>query len=971
MASVRPDQLSGVATIASSDILIAEVNPNVDSRKVVKITKSGLLADITGESTTASNIGTGSGLISGIADLDIRVKSLIPGRNIHISGDASALTIHSNITGEATTASNIGTGSGLISGLENYDLKVKSLIPGDNIQISGDSNSLTIHSSITGEATTATNIGTGSGIVSGLEGHDIKVKSLIPGNNIQISGTPQSLTISSTGSTSTSPFSFFSNALNNAGIIEKTYYSTPTASTYLSGIDVDSASDITLYMRWDGPDDSYMGSASINGQSIPTGNITELGAYTRRFEGYISGLDLAGTTVITGTANGHSSTISLQEAGAGPTPLWVIIPSITGATPKAGTNLGTTDLKGGDSIDIYATFNTADVTGIKVYNSGISDGIPYTSYSLTNTGDGNHTATIPIVITDARSSSQGISVVAQNNFGTAGDDKASSTTISLDQVYPSISASDPTSYNGRTDGLRSGESTTFANTISNWTDGVDYISYSGSDQISVAASGTYQNPKTVSYVTGIYNNSDNLEIYVSRTGNGATDTDNVKIKIANGPVITGIDLASTASSASSPNIVGSTEIKGGDTVDAEVYVNGNGVAGNNITLYVTADGVSNGTQQNYSTYSYSTLADGSFKYTVPVTVTSSSARDGAQGVTMKPRNNFGTIGDEVSSAASATVNNSVYPLISIGSISYPASQEALKDAESATVANTISNFDSVVYSSPNSDLSISNTTTYETSKTVSRAAGSYNISSDNFRITATKTSNGRVVLSSEVVQIANASLSFTISNLAGSIASESGTTVTDNFNLVSNQLFSEIPSLALDAAQTIPSTLTILASGVGTNSNNYRLGVTEADTKGSFTFAVSGRNLAGRETTVIGTNPQYVLSGFAERVTSASPVSLGAGLAPIGTMALGPSTIVFENISEGGPGPSGGTIYTYQSYADGISLDNTYDVDNKFTVCNSAGVTNATGDYVFNLDKLNRAANTSVANPAKFVLSQP
>ena len=82
------------------------------------------------------------------------------------------------------------------------------------------------------------------------------------------------------------------------------------------------------------------------------------------------------------------------------------------------------------------------------------------------------------------------------------------------------------------------------------------------------------------------------------------------------------------------------------------------------------------------------------------------------------------------------------------------------------------------------------------------------------------------------------------------------------------------------------------------------------------------------------------------------------------------SDISFENISEGGIGPSGGTIYTYQSYADGVSLDNSYDVDNKFTVCDSAGITNSTGDYVFNLDKLNRAANSSVSNPAKFLISE-
>ena len=64
------------------------------------------------------------------------------------------------------------------------------------------------------------------------------------------------------------------------------------------------------------------------------------------------------------------------------------------------------------------------------------------------------------------------------------------------------------------------------------------------------------------------------------------------------------------------------------------------------------------------------------------------------------------------------------------------------------------------------------------------------------------------------------------------------------------------------------------------------------------------------------------------------------------------------------------SIYTYQSYADGIQLDNSYDENNKFTVCDSNGVTDSDGDHVFNLDKLNRAANSSTSNPATYVLSE-
>ena len=138
--------------------------------------------------------------------------------------------------------------------------------------------------------------------------------------------------------------------------------------------------------------------------------------------------------------------------------------------------------------------------------------------------------------------------MANNNFGTAGDDVVSSNSVNLDQTYPSISASNPIDYNGRSDGLRSGESATFSNSISNWSDGNgDTVLYSGfNNDILISNSGLLENPKTVSYNDGIFNDSENVTISAVRVSNGATDSNNITVKIANGPSITGISLASTA-----------------------------------------------------------------------------------------------------------------------------------------------------------------------------------------------------------------------------------------------------------------------------------------------------------------------------------------------------------------------------------------------------------------------------------------
>ena len=61
-------------------------------------------------------------------------------------------------------------------------------------------------------------------------------------------------------------FCFFSDVLNNVGIEEKIFYNTPNSETYLSGVTVDTASDLKVYFEWDGPNESYMGTARINGE---------------------------------------------------------------------------------------------------------------------------------------------------------------------------------------------------------------------------------------------------------------------------------------------------------------------------------------------------------------------------------------------------------------------------------------------------------------------------------------------------------------------------------------------------------------------------------------------------------------------------------------------------------------------------------------------------------------------------------
>ena len=464
----------------------------------------------------------------------------------------------------------------------------------------------------------------------------------------------------------------------------------------------------------------------------------------------------------------------------------------------------------------------------------------------------------------------------------------------------------------------------------------------------------------------------------ARLDNGAIGSGNVTIKIARNPIINSVVLQTTPLSASSPNIVGTTEIKGGDIINAEVIVNINEVAASDIKLSVSNAGISNGTQTAYSAYTPTAVGDGTYKYLIPVVVTSSLARDGAQGVTVTPRNNFNSEGSSVTSASSATVNNSTFPTFTLGgAVTYPANQSALKDSETASVPNDVFDYNSLLFTSPNSDLSITNPTTYEAYKTVTRIGGSYNISTDNFTITATKTSNGMVRSDSLVVNIANTAATFSINGLASNIAVNTGQAVTDNFDLDMNQVLYEIPSLDPNSSQSPQSTLTRTASGTGLYSNDFTITALVTDQKGSFPFIVSGKNLAGKETNIINTNPNYNISGMVEGSGYISDQSPCAGLIYLGGPMINPSTIEMENVSEGGAGPNGGTVYSYKEYIDGQQLGTwcTGNHNNKFTIVTSGAANpfltaSSTGDHLFNLDQTNRQANTS-APGSLIVLSQP
>lgn len=551
-----------------------------------------------------------------------------------------------------------------------------------------------------------------------------------------------------------SPFMFFSDFVNHVGPTYKVYYDTPNPETYLSGVFVDTLDNCSAAIRWDGPNSDYIGTGYINNAIIDESKVSELGDYTRRFEGYSDVLNLNGLDALTGSANGFTGSITLIDLPDGPTGTQFDFHDHSTVIPAPGTDRGTVDLKEGDKINLDVVYDFSEYDyqvqtpdKIFIYNEGLAK-------------------------------SREFDIL---NFWNAGANRS------------------------------------------------------------------------------------------------------------------------------------------GVTVELEVSARNGGL--------------------------------GAFLHTVNVA-----------GITGAKQNTSSAFFNE-----SRTVDNTS-PLLSIGTVNYPIGQEAIKNGESAAVNRVTTNADQIQAFSDNGELNVDTLGSVGNASTqVSYANGSYNVSNSNLRFVAKRTTNGLKATSATVVNIANAPLTLS-TNLPGAIKSGPSAGASYNFILLSDQRFLQTPDLNLDNTQNPISSLSNTNNGTDENSNRYTLTVVDGEGKGLFAWNVNAVNLAGIPTTNVSNG--YNIQGFTERTITADPQDLAQGIASLGVAVGNPNNITFENVSEGGPGPNGGTFYSFSNIAAGTQLDFTFDENNRFTICDSNGSTNPNGDHIFNLDSLSRAANAFVSNPAQFIVKE-
>ena len=310
-----------------------------------------------------------------------------------------------------------------------------------------------------------------------------------------------------------------------------------------------------------------------------------------------------------------------------------------------------------------------------------------------------------------------------------------------------------------------------------------------------------------------------------------------------------------------------------------------------------------------------------------------SALSGSQTVSMRARNTLGTYGSNLTSTNSVVLNQT-YPTISSVSIAYPSTQAALKGSEVATVSATITQFDTVSYSS-STDLSVANPSAYTVAKSVTRVNGSY-VTANNYTISATKSSNGATTVRNASVMIANVAATATIS-IAGAptrlISSPTGqdyvVTVTPN----------QASTSAVDVSA---SSGTWQGSWTKSGQNWVRtLRIVDTDVDGINTFVLNLTNASGMVGATLTSGASYAVGGFVRKYLT---VPAFAREVAIGTSINNAAKTVAKY-------SGAGANLTY--YADTLSHTQGY----SFT--NGSGVFSATGTHLFISDDVFAGANTS------------
>lgn len=376
-------------------------------------------------------------------------------------------------------------------------------------------------------------------------------------------------------------------------------------------------------------------------------------------------------------------------------------------------------------------------------------------------------------------------------------------------------------------------------------------------------------------------------------------------RAAAGPAITAITFGSYPGSQ--------TELKAGDTIQV---------------IVTTEESATSVTFYSFGAVNSKTLSVSGGIATGTLTVSNNTGTLSAKAYAT---NGFGTDGNDFTSADTLELNQTK-PSISNISISYPISQSAIKDAETVNATSTVTDFSSINYTNSN-DLSITeSTSSYDASKTVSRVSGSYVVSGTNYTVTAYRAANGSSATKSALIKIVNvpATASISIDGSPSRLRSRvGGKNYTVRVN--ANQQIQSYNSLDTDKGT------------FGSFSSNRKvLTIEDSTARGTGTFSnLSVTGLSGIEGTVITSGENYEVGGFELREIQ---YPAGSTHEPIGTYIADANKIVVKLKD---------TVdyFTYRT--------NTDNFGDGFTITNSDGTFNSTGNYLYLTSQSLTGSNSS------------
>lgn len=294
--------------------------------------------------------------------------------------------------------------------------------------------------------------------------------------------------------------------------------------------------------------------------------------------------------------------------------------------------------------------------------------------------------------------------------------------------------------------------------------------------------------------------------------------------------------------------VSQTEVKAGDSIFISFDTD------KDITQ-VIIDNAGAGASQNINIPATSSVVN--LEVTCGSTLVSATERT----VQVRSTTASGSTASDVALSSNTILCNNLYPTVN-ATFAYPATQTAIKNAESVTATLTTSDFDTILYSSPNSQLSVPSPGTDEVTKVLGRLAGDYNVTLTNFRGVGTRNANGAVTTSDFVIRIANIAAVISIAEPAVMRSGGANGSAVQNhtITLTSTQRTQIAPTLVADIG-----TLGTFNWSATATVYSAALALNDTDAKGTGNWSnMAATGLSGIAATLAG-DTTYLCRGFVQR----------------------------------------------------------------------------------------------------------